>query len=476
MDNLPNTVFVQKLLDEKKKQSDSTLTKNDSLKKMSNDSSLVIRDSTGKIIDSISVTKKDTSVYGNDVALNLNKDIPDTMKTKRLKLKEKRSFAVANNTNNDGSFKVNNYKIKFSPDIIYSNANYSSFYGVQGIAQLAFSDILGNHRIYVSTSLVLDLKNSDYAFAYYYLPKRIDYGIEVYHSARFLLINNADNTMQNLYRSRQYGGTISASYPITKFNRIDGALSYTHVTKENLDDPTIVSQNLDFVLPIFSYIFDNSLWGYTAPVRGTRYNLSVLGTPKIGANGVSFFTATGDFRHYIKISDNYDIAWRLNGGMSVGPNPQRFYLGGTENWINYRVDGSNLPIEDIKDFAFATPILPLRGFNYNAASGSKFLLMNTEFRFNLFKYLIFGALPLGFQNIQAAIFTDIGTVWTNNKTLRFFEKDQEGSTVTRDLLMGMGIGSRIFLLGFPLKIDVAWNYNFKKFSAPRYYLSLGADF
>jgi len=480
MDNLPNTVFVQKMIDDKKKQEgDSSLTKNDSLKKISNDSSLVTKDSTGRdISDSTSLTKKDTSVYGNDVALNLNKDVPDTMmeNVRKLRLKQKRTFEIANNTNGDGSFKVNNYKIKFSPDIIYSNANYSSFYGVQGIAQLAFSDVLGNHRIYVSTSLVLDLKNSDYAFAYYYLPKRIDYGIEAYHSARFLLINTPDNTASNLYRFRQYGGTISASYPITKFNRVDGALSYTHVSKENLDDPTITSQNLDFILPIFSYVHDNTLWGYTAPVRGTRYNLSILGTPKIGANGVSFFSAIGDFRHYIKLSDNYDIAWRLNGGMSVGPNPQRFYLGGTESWINYRVDGSNLPITELKDFAFATPILPLRGFNYNAASGSKFLLMNTEFRFNLFKYLIFGALPLAFQNIQAAIFADIGTVWSNNKTLQLFQKDQGGSTVTKDLLMGFGTGTRIFLLGFPLKFDVAWSYNLKKFSAPKYYLSLGADF
>ncbi len=475
---LQNTVFVQKLLDEKNKtKPDSLLTKSDSLKK--SDSTTALSKDTAKISSDSGLVKNDTSVYGKDIALNLKKENPDTLKenSKRFRLKQDNSkFKITDNLNDDGSFKVRNYKIKFSPDIIYSNANYSSFYGVQGVAQLAFSDMLGNHRIYVATSLVLDLKNSDYAFAYYYLPKRINFGFEGFHSARFLLISNDLGATYQLYRFRQYGANVSASYPFTKFTRVDGTISYAHVQKDNLDDPTFPSQNLDFVLPIVSYVHDNSLWGYTAPIRGTRYNLTLLGTPKIGSNGVSFFSAIADFRHYIKIADDYNIAWRLNTGASLGPNPQKFYAGGTENWINYSVSGTNLPIEDIKDFAFATPILPLRGYDYNAAFGSKFVLMNTEFRFPLFRYLVFGALPIAFQNIQAALFTDVAAVWTNNKQLQLFQRDDNGTLMTKDLLWGMGMGTRIVFLGFPVKLDVAWSYDLKKFSVPKYYISLGTDF
>jgi outer membrane protein assembly factor BamA len=146
---------------------------------------------------------------------------------------------------------------------------------------MAFSDVLGNHRIYVATSLVLDLKNSDYAFAYYYLPKRIDYGVEAYHSARFLLIGNDFNTAE-LYRFRQYGANVNMSYPITKFKRFDAALSVARLTKENLDNPLVPEEALNFALPIVSFVHDNTLWGYTAPIRGTRYNFTFLGTPKLG--------------------------------------------------------------------------------------------------------------------------------------------------------------------------------------------------
>ena len=466
---IPNTVFVERQLNENKQQA-----VNDSLKS----------DSTSVNLNQVNINPADTlkksnainPLYGKDISIELKPSIIDSniAANNNLRLKESSKFKIKGNLNEDGSFKTNKYKIKFSPDIIYSNVNYSSFYGVQGVAQMAFSDMLGNHRIYVLTSLVLDLKNSDYAFAYYYLPKRIDYGIEAYHSARFLLIGNTGN-IGELYRYRTYGANLDASYPLDKFNRFDGAVSFNNLTKENLDNPNEPAQYLRYLLPIVSYVHDNTLWGYTAPVRGTRYNLTFLGTPKIGADGVSFASGILDYRTYFKFFDDYDFAWRLNAGASLGKNPQKFFLGGTDNWINYEIHNDVYPIEDIKDFAFATPIMPLRGFDYNARSGSKFALMNAELRFPMFKYLVFGPLPLAFQNIQGVLFTDIGTVWTNNKDLQLFQKVDD-RLATKDLLVGMGFGTRIFLLYFPLKFDVAWSYDMQKFSMPKYYISLGADF
>jgi outer membrane translocation and assembly module TamA len=102
--------------------------------------------------------------------------------------------------------------------------------------------------------------------------------------------------------------------------------------------------------------------------------------------------------------------------------------------------------------------------------------MNAEFRFPLFKYLLLGPLPLAFQNIQGVLFTDIGTAWYNNRDLQFFTTGEDGRIVTKDLLWGMGLGARIFLLYFPLKFDVAWSFDLNKFSKPKYYISLGADF
>jgi hypothetical protein len=44
------------------------------------------------------------------------------------------------------------------------------------------------------------------------------------------------------------------------------------------------------------------------------------------------------------------------------------------------------------------------------------------------------------------------------------------------MLIATGVGSRIVMFGFPFRFDVAWNYDFRKFSAPKYYFALGLDF
>jgi len=266
-----------------------------------------------------------------------------------------------------------------------------------------------------------------------------------------------------------------ASYPISRFRRIDGSLAIMHVSQENLDNIAEPVSSKTFLIPSISTVYDNTLWGYLAPMKGTRYSLTALGSPKLGEDGVEFASLLGDFRKYFKISDDMSFALRFAGGASFGKNPQRFYLGGTENWINWEFENNNIPISNIEEYAFSMAGLPLRGYNFDRISGSKYALMNAELRFPIFKYLIFGLLPFGFQDIQGNLFFDAGTAWRNNKDLQFFTREN-GSVVTKDLLMGMGIGSRIVFLGFPFKLDVAWNYNLKQFSPPKYYLSLGFDF
>ena len=168
---------------------------------------------------------------------------------------------------------------------------------------------------------------------------------------------------------------------------------------------------------------------------------------------------------------------RFAGGASFGANPQIFWIGGTENWLNYRFENGNIPYgKGIEEYAFSMPGLPLRGYNYDAMSGSKYALTNLELRFPLFRYLIFGALPLGFQDIQGNIFVDAGTAFSDTKSVKLFSRDTSGTFKTQDLLLGTGFGTRIVMFGFPLKFDVAWAYDMNKFSPPKYYISLGLDF
>lgn len=387
-----------------------------------------------------------------------------------------RQFSLGNTMTEDGEFVVNKYKLSFSADLVYGNAGYSTFYGVLGSTQMAFSDMLGDHQIIFITNLIGDLKNSDYALGYSYLPDRIDWGIQGFHSARFLL-SYSGSLYEDLIRYRQYGFGMSASYPFNKFNRIEGALTYMALSQENLDRPDVPISETALIVPNLAYVHDNTLWGMWAPVRGSRYEVRAFGSPVgIGRRPLSFMSLTFDYRTYWRFWGDFSFALRGSGGGSFGRNPQRFFIGGTENWINRTFEDGRIPIDNAEDFAFLTPGLPLRGYNYNARIATRYGLGNAELRFPVVKYFLGGVLPYILQTVNGAMFLDVGTAFDDIEAMKAYQRNENGELRPQDLLIGTGFGLRMWFLGFPLKFDVGWAYNGGGFSEPRYYFSLGADF
>jgi len=385
--------------------------------------------------------------------------------------------AIANNLDEDGNYRVNRYRLNFTPDIVYGNAGYDTFYGVSGSTVMAFSDLLGDHQIILSTNLLLDLKNSDYGIQYFYLPNRIDFGFGAFHSARFVLVN--DIFGGSLYRFRTYGGQVSALLPNDRFTRFEFGVSYYNILRENLDVLNAPIQERTVIVPGFGYVYDTILWGFTSPVTGTRYRVDVFGTPRLGRDGLSFVNVTADYRTYFRLGRSYSLAFRFAGGASMGENPQKFVIGGVQNWINPQFEGGYVPITQAEDYLFLQAGLPLRGHNYNARIGSRYAMFNMEFRYPLFAFLQAGPLPLGLQSFGGSMFFDMGTAWDhvgNREQVRLFGRMPDGSVTTQDLLMGMGTGARVLFLFFLLRFDVAWAWTVDGFSPPKYYFSLGADF
>ena len=217
------------------------------------------------------------------------------------------------------------------------------------------------------------------------------------------------------------------------------------------------------------------MFGYTAPIEGTRYNISLFGNPGLGDKGQSFYSLTYDFRTYLRFMYDNALVFRMSGGYSGGANPQSFFLGGTENWVNRSFRTGEIPLDDASDFAFLSPALPMRGFDYAEKIGSRYSLMNLELRMPLIRALLTGPLPIFFQNIMGVAFVDMGAAWNDNKQLRLFDKTVSGTTQTRDLLIGTGYGFRMNFI-FLWRFDIAWSYDMREFSGPKYYLSLGLDF
>jgi len=387
-------------------------------------------------------------------------------------------FEPTNNKDKEGNYVPHKYKLDFTPDLVYGTADYNTFYGLEGTTLMAFSDLMGDHQIVFQTNLLLDLRNSDYGVSYSYLPDRIDYSFQAYHIARFLYTNIDPYNLgaDTLYRFTDWSIGGVATYPLDRFNRVDLSLMWMNLTRDNLDDPGSPSQARSFVLPVIDYVNDNSLWqgGWFGPNNGSRFNATFYGSFKYNSEALDMQTITLDYRDYEKVFRDMVFASRFSAGASVGSNAQNFFIGGTDGWINRQFKNDQIPIVNVEDYAFLTPVLPMRGYEYNAENGTHFGVANFEFRFPLVRYLIFGALPIGFQNILGTAFLDVGSAWTNTEKWQIFGKDMYGDP--QGLLIGTGFGTRLFFLGFPLRIDVAWQVTPDGFSVPTYYFSLGADY
>ncbi|HPI19993.1 MAG TPA: biopolymer transporter Tol [Candidatus Kapabacteria bacterium] len=381
----------------------------------------------------------------------------------------------------DYSFVPKDYKVKFGLDAVLGNPGYSTLYGFQGVTQALFTDIMGDHQIYIQANLLYDLKNSSFYAAYTYLPELIDYQVGIYHNPAFFYktVYNANNTSSDdLFRFRLYGLNVTASYPFSHFERLEWGINFLNSSKDNLTHPNNSYPSKFLMIPEAKFVYDDVLYGYSfGPVNGTRYYIGMKGTPKFGSSSLGFMSFKTDYRRYIFFNDFLSFAARFSAGVSVGPNPHLYYLGGTENWINRTFRNSELPFENPEDYALSEFIMPLRGTMVNEISGTKFFLTNFELRFPLFRALVAGPVPILFQHILGAFFFDMGGAWSGNfADFKSTKIDDNGKVVPNNLLMSTGVGIRTILLGMPVKLDIAWENLYHTWSIPQYMFSLGLDF
>ena len=394
------------------------------------------------------------------------------------------------------------YQTDFSIDYIATRASIDNLFGTRALANLAWSDVMGDHQIMMGTNLVLDLNNSDVVVSYAYLKNRINYYGTLFQQANTFSLGYS-LTSDYIGKLRDYGLGFFAQYPFSKFNRIDFGGTFRTVEYEvkefdiyNLTYDSVYTENLTAVMPMVSWVFDNTTNSYTGPVDGLKQYLTFQFSPSVGDDSIPFQTIKFDIRKYFKINRNYSIATRLMLGKSMGDNPQRFFLGGNSQMTIFsdtqtegrddsgfyaqrvlQYDNSSV----LQDVYFSEYVFPVRGARYRERTGENVAVANFEFRFPFVNYVdVSFPARIRFGNIFGHLFVDVGAAWDSSEEFddsalvraKYGLSDSEASAI----ISTFGIGMKMFTPWALVRLDTAWDrYPNGDYSKPQYILSIGYD-
>ena len=378
------------------------------------------------------------------------------------------------------------YDTRFMADNVSTSLYMDPLLGLGLQFRAALTDVLENQRIDASLFGLFDLRTSNIRASYTNLTKRYDWSISYQKQAYFFGIDSYN------YRYGRHEIAPTIAYPLTHNLSVRGGPRFVSISSTRLGDvSTETDQSYNYLGYNGELVFDNSINTGVNMVSGTRLKASVLNLSNLNDKGLSFGKFVIDLRHYQKISRSIVWANRASYGQFFGPRPQVFRIGGMDDWLNAGytdarfLNGYTAP-DQVFNQEFVTN---LRGFDYSARSGPRYVLFNSELRIPIVQYFAHRPIYSGFfRNLQLVGFTDAGTAYsgtnpfgTDNSANTVIKQYNQyfGATVTNfsnPLLIGYGVGARTTLLGFYGKVDVAWGQKDYVTHGPKFYFTLGYDF
>ena len=379
------------------------------------------------------------------------------------------------------------YDTRFMADNVSTALYVDPLLGLGLQFRAALTDVLENQRIDASLFGLFDLRTSNIRASYTNLTHRYDWGVAYQKQAYFFEIEN------NRYRYGRHEVAPTIAYPLTHNLSVRGGPRFVTISRTQLGSvATETDSSYNYLGYNGELVFDNSIITGVNMMSGTRMKVSVNNSTNLGNKDGSFGKFVIDLRHYQKISRSIVWANRASYGQFFGPRKQIFRLGGMDDWLNADYEGSRF----LKGYTSADQVFNqefvtnLRGFDYGALSGPRYVLFNSELRIPIVQYFAHRPIYSGFfRNLQLSGFTDIGTAYSGTNP---FSTDNSSNTqpvfpagsyfsatvvnFKNPFLIGYGAGIRTTLLGFYGKADVAWGQQDYVNRGPKFYFTLGYDF
>jgi hypothetical protein len=290
---------------------------------------------------------------------------------------------------------------------------------------------------------------------------------------------------------------LSYSKPITEVLALKGTVSYRYDKQVFLSTDVASLHYKDLSWHWASLkgeiIYDNTRKKLVNIYYGTRFKIFGEYYRQLNSAKSDMFVTGIDFRKYIKIHRELIWANRFAASSSFGPTKLLYYLGGVDNWMGYLFNNvsmfnSSVPVTSNVHYGFQALATNLRGFTQNIRNGNNFMLINSELRWPIIRYILGHPLRSNFLNsIQLIGFGDVGTAWSGkspwDKTNGYATETLSNGPVTvsldsnRDpIVAGFGFGARAQIFGYFVRADWAWGVENNYVLPKIFYLSFSLDF
>ena len=332
---------------------------------------------------------------------------------------------------------------------------------VGGGVALFWSDMLGNYNL--ATALQISsgngFTNISGLVGYMNTEHRLNWGGAIQQIPYYLMgyaagydsVNGQLAYVQQQYLYKETDREISGilAYPFSDLFRVEFSLGYTNISFSNqvttqavsLDNGNVLINQTDN-LPVPSalnlgtissaLVFDNSYYGATGPLLGSRYRFEV--SPVVG--NLDWINILADYRQYFMPVRPFTIALRAlhfgrYGKSADDPRLTPEYLGYPGLVRGY----------DFNSYSSSEP--------YDYLLGSKMFIGNAELRFPLLGAFGIGPGFYGYFPIEFAAFYDAGVAWFNDQKPSFMGGNRKPVTsygvALRANLFGYAVGEVDFV-------------------------------
>ncbi len=372
-------------------------------------------------------------------------------------------------------FRDSNYKVRFSPEYVaqpsigYQQGGYGQ--GTFGGTTIILSDLLGDHRLALSGAINGQLSDAQVFLGYTSLGRRLQYATGVTQQPVYLFSNYGETPVgnnqytqsQEIIRLVLREAYLSGIYPLNRFTRFELGARFQNIDQQVFsfyrtvdytygiasgyqrgDSRNVASANT--VSPYLAWVTDNTLFGYTGPISGTRIRAQF--EPSVGTWQWNEYLL--DARHYTPLLFNYiTFATRFVGSVSMGRDELRFpkwlarpdFIRGYNRDDLSAVQCSGLPSDS--------------GSQCNTVEtiGSRVAFANAELRFPIVRRI--GRLGIGLPPLDGLLFYDAGLAWSKGQTVMATKPANYDFSTQRALLRSYGFGFRLNLYNIAI---IRWDW------------------